>query len=360
NSWNYKDKDLKAEFYKKNLLSSLSTFDKVEQKALKNTFQIIFNENANKWIRLGAKFGLSSEIYNYKLRRQMNKYTWKQQPEDIHNTALLAGLFSKSGKSLNWYANGKLVLEGYQQGDFKLSGDVIKWVGDKKENNGFRAFGKLESKTPNMIFDEYYGNHQIWKNDFSKEVEIHAQGEYFNKKHKFRIGASFNQIENYVYFGLDTLPQQAESGITVLTAYVDKDFKLGKFHFNQKLVFQKTSSDNILPLPKFSIYSNNYYKNNFFKGALGFQAGVALHYNTAFYAPAYIPATGQFYLQNNKEIGDYPKVDVYVNIRIKRTRFFFMYEHINSSMGKRNYFSALHYPIAPGMFKYGLVWSFYD
>ncbi len=360
NSWQYRDNDLTADFYNQNLLSSLSTFDKVDEKVLRNTFQVIFNENENKWIRLGARLGAVSEICNYRLRRQMNKYTWKQQPEDIHNTMLLASLFSQSGKSLNWQAVGTYIFEGYAQNDFKLSGDITKWIGDKKQQNGFRAEGKLEAKKPNFLFEEYYGNHQIWKNSFDKVIELQAKGEYFNKKYKFRIGAGINQIENYVYFGLDTLPHQANSGVTVLTAYADKDFRLGNFYFNQKLVAQKSSSDNILPLPRFSVYSNNYYKNTFFKGALGFQAGVSLHYNTAFNAPAYMPATGQFYLQNRKEIGDYPKLNVYVNLRIRRTRLFFMYEHINSSFGNRDYFSAYHYPIAPGMFKYGLIWTFYN
>ncbi len=359
NSWQYQDMDLNAEFYTNNLLTSLATFDKVDQKVMRNTFQVVFNENENKWIRLGAKFGAISEIYNYHLRRQMNKYTWKQQPEDIHNSILLAKLFSQSGKTLNWQATGTFVAEGYRQGDAKLWGDLTTWF-NKKEQNGIYASGKIETKTPNFLYDEYYGNHQIWKNDFDKIVELGVKGEYFNKKYKLRIGVAMNQIENHVYFGQDTLPHQADSGITILTAYADKKFKLGNFHFNQKVVVQKTSSDNIIPLPKFSIYSNNYYQNNFFKGALGLQVGVALHYNSAFHAPAYIPSIGQFYLQTKKEIGNYPKLDVYANIRIKRTRLFFMYEHLNSSMGNREYFSALHYPISPGMFKYGLIWTFYD
>jgi len=126
------------------------------------------------------------------------------------------------------------------------------------------------------------------------------------------------------------------------------------------LVYQKTSNKDILPLPTFSIYSNNYYKNTFFNGALGLQTGISVHYNTAFNAPAYMPSINQFILQNEKKLGDYPKVDIYFNFRIKRTRFFFKYEHVNASMGSKNYFSSLHYPINPSVFRYGLIWTFYN
>jgi len=360
NSWRYKDDNLTTGFYEQYLLDKSATFDKVEQTTLRNTFQVVFNENENKWIRLGARFGIINEFTNYNLRRNVSEYSWQQQDEKVNNNHLLANFFSRSGKSINWNAVGTYYFQGYKQNDFRLQYDLTKWIGDKNENHGFLVKGKLESKTPNFVLEEYYGNHQEWKTNFDKVTSLEVGLEYFNEKYKFKIGANFTQLDNYTYFNLNALPEQANGGISVFTGYVEKKFKLGNFHLNQKLVGQNSTNKNILPLPSLSIYSNNYYKNEFFNGALGFQTGIAARYNTAFYAPNYMPSTGQFYLQNEKEVGDYPKIDLYVNFRIKRTRIFVMYEHANSSIGSKNYFTTNHYPINPAMLKYGLVWTFYN
>lgn len=361
NSWQFKDENLNKEFYSNIFLNQNSTFDKVEQSSVKNTFQIVFNENENKWIRLGARFGIESEFLKYNLRRNVSQYAWQQKDENIHNNQLVASLFSLFGKSVNWKAVGKYVFEGYRQNDYDLDYQLTKWFGEKNSGHGFKLSGRLESTTPNYILEKYYGNHQQWEDlNLDKETELRVGVEYFNKKYRFKIGANFSQIDNYTYFGLQATPEQASSGISVLTGYLQKNFKLGNFYLNQSLVGQNSSNEMVLPLPTLSIYSNNYYKNEFFNGALGIQTGVSIHYNTSFYAPNYMPATGQFFLQNQKELGDYPKVNVYFNFRIKRTRLFVMYEHANASIGSKNYFSTLHYPINPSMLKYGLIWTFYN
>ncbi|MBI9059029.1 MAG: putative porin [Labilibaculum sp.] len=361
NSWRFKENILNDDFYSTSYFDADETFDKVDYSNLRNTFQIVFNENKNKWIRLGARFGLISDLGNYTSRLVENDYSLKQKKTEIHNNQLLASLYSTAGPSLNWKATGNFVFEGYRQNDLKLKYELTKWIGKKDSiPHGISLVGKLESKTPNFFLSEYYGNHQQWNLNLDKTTELELGFEYFNEKRKLKIGGQINQIDNYTYFGLNATPEQTNKGITVLTGYLEKRFKLGNFYLQQKLVGQNTSEDEILPLPTFSVYSNNYYKNTFFQGALGLQIGFSVHYNTAFNAPNYMPSTGQFYLQDQKELGDYPKVDVYFNFRIKRTRIFFMYEHLNSSMGNKNYFTAQNYPLNPAMFKYGLIWTFYN
>ena len=361
-SWQFRERTINSDFYggTKGKFNSNSTFDEVEFSNVKNTFQVVFNENKQKWIRLGARFGLVSEFGKYKLRMPVGEYAYLQKDKNIRNNRVLASLFSESGDWINWTAKGEFFFDGRRQGDAKLSYDMTKWLGKKKGGHGFTLRGKLETKTPNFIYDAYNGNHQQWTTDFDRTTELEAEFTYFNEKYKLKIGGQINQIDNHVYFGDDAMPQQTSKGINILTAYLDKNFKFGHFHLNQKLVYQKTSNKDILPLPTFSIYSNNYYKNTFFNGALGLQTGISVHYNTAFNAPAYMPSINQFILQNEKKLGDYPKVDIYFNFRIKRTRFFFKYEHVNASMGSKNYFSSLHYPINPSVFRYGLIWTFYN
>ncbi|RUT77758.1 putative porin [Ancylomarina longa] len=360
NSWKFVENILNDNFYSSNLYDDNSSFDKVEQSKIKNSLQLVFNENDNKWIRLGARFGILNTISKYNLRRFTNEYSLQQVDEPIHSNEVIANLYSLSGNSLNWKAEGRYGFEGYKQNDFHLSYQLTKWIGEKEKEHGVSVRGVLDSRRPNYLLNEFYGNHQQWNQNLDKITELTAKIEYFNKAHHFKIGAQFNQIHNYTYFDLNAIPQQAGKGISVLTGYIEKNFTLGHFHLNQKIVGQNSSDDYILPLPDLSIYSNNFYQNTFFGGALGLQTGFAVRYNTSFYASDYMPSTGQFFLQREKQLGDYPKIDLYFNFRIKRTRFFVMYEHANASFGSKNYFNSLHYPINPSMLKIGLIWTFYN
>jgi hypothetical protein len=90
------------------------------------------------------------------------------------------------------------------------------------------------------------------------------------------------------------------------------------------------------------------------------QIGVNVRYHTAYYAPAYMPATGQFYAQSKVLIGNYPVVNAYLNFHLKRTRFFFEYYHLNQKFMKGAYYSMPNYPIDPSITKMGVSWNFYD
>jgi hypothetical protein len=90
------------------------------------------------------------------------------------------------------------------------------------------------------------------------------------------------------------------------------------------------------------------------------QVGVDMRYHTAYYAPSYMPATGQFHVQSDWMIGNYPVMNVYLNAHLKRTRFFVQYYHVNQLFMKGDYYSMPFYPIYPAILKIGLTWNFYD
>ena len=113
-------------------------------------------------------------------------------------------------------------------------------------------------------------------------------------------------------------------------------------------------------LPDFSSYTSFIYENNFFKKALYGQFGIDVRYCTLYLADAYMPATGQFYLQNEKKIGNYAYVDLFANFRIKTFRFFLKYEHLNAGFSEKGYYTVPHYPMAGGTFKWGIRWQFFD
>jgi len=74
---------------------------------------------------------------------------------------------------------------------------------------------------------------------------------------------------------------------------------------------------------------------------------------------AYDPLLSEFYVQNNKLIGNFPRIDFFINAKIQQTRLYLKAEHINSSLTGYDYYSAPSYPYRDFSIRFGLVWNFF-
>jgi len=125
-------------------------------------------------------------------------------------------------------------------------------------------------------------------------------------------------------------------------------------------IYQKNASEEIIHLPSFNFYNSTYFDFYLFKKILKLNIGTSIRYNSSYYIDAYDPASGLFYQQNSLKIGNYPYFDFFVNMKLKKALFFFTLEHINHRMSGYQYFSVLHYPQNPRVFRFGLSWRFYN
>ncbi len=73
-----------------------------------------------------------------------------------------------------------------------------------------------------------------------------------------------------------------------------------------------------------------------------------------------MPATSQFYLQDNKKYGNYLLLDFFINLKVKDVRLFFKVEHLNDGLMDVNYIQTPNYPNSGRAFKFGVSWTFYD
>ena len=123
---------------------------------------------------------------------------------------------------------------------------------------------------------------------------------------------------------------------------------------------QKSSDNKVLPVPDFNVYSNLYFNFRIAK-VLRMHLGADVRYFTKYEAPDYCPYVGQFCVQgngdNNLEIGNYPIVNVYVNMHLKRTRFYVAMSHVNQGDGG-NRFLVPHYPLRGRTLRLGVSWNF--
>jgi len=168
------------------------------------------------------------------------------------------------------------------------------------------------------------------------------------------LSVGVENLQNWIYFDQSKNIAQESANIQVLTARIIQNISLGIFNWDNQVIYQTSSNQEVIPLPTLSFYSNMYLKTKIVN-ELTFQFGIDAHYHTKYYVQGYEPALLQFYNQREKEIGNYPISTVYMNMHLKQTRFFVMLYNVASRViNPQEYFSLPDYPVNPFIFKMGL------
>ena len=143
----------------------------------------------------------------------------------------------------------------------------------------------------------------------------------------------------------------------MLSASLQQNFRVGVLNWNNKVTFQTSSDQSVIALPKLSVYSNLFLRFKVAK-VLHVDFGVDCSYYTKYYAPNYQPATMAFTNQQQVKVGNYPFMNVYANMKLKRARFYIMMSHVNQGLTGKNYFAMPHYPMNPRRFQMGVSVDF--
>ena len=350
----YENAVVKSPFYINTYLPFVSTNDTSALSTFTNTFSVSLEEEFNKWLQFGLKAFIENEIQNYtyntdSLVNHMSKSTTK-----------IGGILSKQrGQLFKYNFLGEVGFLGYKAGDIRLEGNVGGYFKLWKDSVVLVANGFVKSEKPSYFLQNYQSNHFRWNQNFANIYRTHIGGTFSIPTRLFSVNVAVENITQYVYFNSEALPAQYSGSIQVLSANLKQDFHVGKFTLENNVVFQLSSKQDILALPNLTLYHNLYFHDIWFH-VLSVQIGASVRYHTAYYAPSYMPATGQFYNQSTVKIGNYPVVNLYVNFHLKRTRFFWEYYHINQKFMNDAYFSMPNYPIDPAITKIGVSWNFYN
>jgi hypothetical protein len=282
----------------------------------------------------------------------------------LYNSFLTSGFNKVFVNHVELNAYGKLYLAGYRAGDIYLSGNLRLFTGKAGKQNSLLFSASNEVRTPSFIYTHYVSNNYIWTRNFKPVTTNRLSIDLSVSSKKFDIQADYRLIYNFIYFDKEAFPTQHNYGLSVLTVSALKQFDFWKITSLNKVVYQKTDDQEILGLPEFSVVSSTYLTHliNFRAtgGKLLTMLGFDLWYNTKYYADAYQPALTTFYRQSEKKMGGHPYIDPFLNVQLKRFRVYLKFEHVNSSIGNKDYFSVLHYPRNERNFKFGLSWTFYD
>ncbi len=229
----------------------------------------------------------------------------------------------------------------------------------------------------NKLPNNNYNLHQSsfvqynWSNDFKNEkintIKANAISPWIDAELQLSV------LNDHLYF-TDTstaqqktdrtqivAPAQYNGTINYLSLKINREFKFGNFALDNTILYQKTEQqDAILNVPEIVTRNTIYYSNYLFKKALFLQTGISLNYFSSYYANEYNPVIGEFFVQNEKQIGNHPNLDFFINAKIQRTRIYFKAEHFNSALMGNNFYASPNNPSRDFTIRFGLIWNFFN
>lgn len=300
--------------------------------------------------------------YYYELNQTFNGFTYPNQLKATINT--LGGQYQY--RKNNW--NGTILVSNSISTNPLRNLDLnINYKFNDKNSVSFQ-YQNL-SKLPNHNYNlnqSSYENYN-WINDFRNEkvnnIKVDATTKWINASLQFTTLNDYlylkdeDQVENQQL----VKPFQYSETINYLSINVTKEFKYKKFALDNTFLYQNvTQKDAILNVPDITFRSTIYFSNEVFKKAMFLQTGFIVNYFTKYYANDYNPVLGEFFVQNQREIGDFPMIDFFINARVKQTRIYLKAEHLNSGFTGNTYYSAPNIPFHDFMIRFGLVWNFFQ
>lgn len=268
---------------------------------------------------------------------------------------------------------------------YQLSGDIsgnllnasIDYNLNEKNNVFFRVHGS--SRMPNfnfLLFQSDYQNFNWQNNTIFEKQRVQSATAGIKSKLFGDISVKYSNIDNYTYFDSNATTEQIESGlqdafvkpfqetttINYLRAKWQKEIRWRKWALNNTVLYQNVNQNNqVLNLPELLTRNTFYFSSDVFKKAMYIQTGVTFKYFTAYNMDAYNPLLGDFYIQDEEELGAYPLIDFFINAKVRQTRIYLKAEHLNTLWGKEyNYYAAPNYPYRDFVIRFGLVWNFFS
>ncbi|MEL0457434.1 putative porin [Flavobacteriaceae bacterium SZ-1-7] len=308
------------------------------------------------------QFNISSNNYNY----GYNKLVFLNG--NTITNRLKGDVFSAGGKYQKQYKGFELQGElGINvSGDFE--GNFLKADAsfNLNEDLGVAASINHSSHAPNyntLLYQSDYINYN-WQNNFNN-TETQQLAFQLRFKKLAKVTVDFSTINDYVYFKKDTTtqqirPYQNNKTINYLRVKFENEIKVGKFALNNTIQYQNLQDDNnVLNMPEFNTRNTLYFSSHMFKKALYLQTGVTLNYFTKYYMNGYSPLLAEFYTQTDRKFGDFPRLDYFLNAKIRQTRIYLKAEHFNSAFTGYNYYTAPNYPYRDFIVRFGVVWNFF-
>jgi hypothetical protein len=341
--------------------------DQMAYWSLKNTFAVSLNEGFRKWVKFGLTAFIEQDFRKFALPRLIRTST-AGNPELLpmvvdnksQTSTLIGGMLTKQqGRLLRYNLRADMALLGSDIGEFRLNGEIETTIKFAGKDASAKLTGYIKNLRPNYFQNNLRTKYSYWNHNLSDTRRVFAGGEIVIPQTGTKLSGGVENIQNYIYYNSNRQIDQTSKNIQIISLRAEQNLKAGILHWDNQAAYQLSSEKEVIPLPQLSVYSNLYLLGTLAR-VLTFQLGVDARYHTEYYAPGYDPSSLQFYNQRELKIGGFPIASAYLNLHLKKARFFIMMYNIGQDMGNSNYFSLPHYPVNPMVMKMGISWDFND
>jgi hypothetical protein len=340
------------------LPDSLLTNDSTIVNNLRNEFSYSF------YLRGKTVGFLKNEVkLDLGLQHDLYHYEQKAYKDNFQNVTLKAGIGYRFSDRVNIEANLNQIAQGRNAGDFLYQANTNFLLSKSLGRIVLAAYS--QNKSPEQMFERVDYQFHKWDKSFDRTKINNLSFLYENPKVQLSAKAEYFLISNYLYFRETDIPRQIEpvqsdNNINLLRLSLGKNFKVGKFHLDNYVVYQKTDYQTILLTPEIYTYHSLYYGTLLFK-VLDTNLGVDVRFNTPFQNPTYSINTSQFYNSRSPvEFTTEPVVDVWVKANLRRTSLFLRYDYANQGLFSKGFYTVNRYPMQDALLKFGLSWKFYN
>ena len=306
-----------------------------------------------------ASLGYNNYNYGYNSLVILNNQTITNRL--LGDVLSFGGAYENRIGALNIKGDVGFNLSGPLDGNF-INGDVSY---DLSDDMDVHASININSKAADFNFQLYQSDYLSynWENNF-KNQQTKQLAIALNSKKFGSLKIDYNTIGDYLYFKKDqesaVKPFQHDGTVNYIRAKLSNEISYKKFALNNTILFQSVfDGDEVLNVPQLVTRHSFYYTNEFFKKALFLQTGITFSYFSSYSMNSYDPLLAEFYTQNTTDIGDFPRIDFFINAKISQARIYLKAEHLNSSFTGNDFYSAPNYPYRDFTVRFGIVWNFF-
>jgi|GEM_PF-2395664 len=317
-------------------------------------------------------YGTGDEVYRYNLVGSNDSVDAKLREFNTSNIFISGGIYGKFWNRFQSHFSANLYLAGNKIGQSGIQGKIITKANILSNPYLLTLNGKIENIAYPFYIRKYYSNNYIWENDGSNSFinKVVLSGKISAPSNKFELSGDYYLIRNHI-FQTDSVPLINEGiGISYLALGVEKEFTIWKFHSYNKVLFQLSGDTKVINVPPVILSNSTYFDHTWnFKrtgGKLRTMVGFDIYYNSTFNGLKYNPAFSVFY-PVDEQMGNYPFMDFWINVKLKTVRFFIKAEHLNSMELIRQSraddykdYRAISYPANRIVLKTGISWTFYN
>ncbi len=355
--------EIARQFYRDFLYNPTNSYDSTRVSKLENRVFLRLQPWADDAIVSKLNAGVGNRITNW---YDFDPTFLKGNTNTIWNSSFVyAGVEGQLRDYIHWDASGDYVFLGNEMNDMSIKANALFTLHPfrraRKSPVSLNAHFETSLKEPEHYHNHFYSNHFKWNNDFRKTSETKLQARLDIPKWKVSAEVGYALLDGNIYFDSLAVVRQNTSPMSVLSASLSKDFAFGPLRMDNRILFQVSSNQDVVPVPTLAANSRLYLQFDISKGTMKMQLGGDVWYNTLYYSPAWNPAVGVFYNQKQTQYHNGPVIDAFINVQWKRACIFLKAENVGQGwpMEKNDYFSAHHYIRTQRALKFGVYWPFY-